>query len=63
MSLRSVAQRERDIGLGGIIDHAANEIDGLREALAIAKAERDHWHALVPLDERIRFPFKMPLAK
>lgn len=34
-------------------------IADLRNALAIVKAERDHWHALVPRADRVQFPFSV----
>lgn len=40
------------------IERLRAEIADLREALAFVKAERDHWHGLVPVGSRVRFPFK-----
>lgn len=33
------------------------EIADLRDALAYVKAERNHWHSLVPRADRVQFPF------
>jgi len=34
------------------------EIADLRSALAIVRAERDHWRGLVPRADRVQFPFE-----
>lgn len=34
----------------------------LRSALAFVKAERDHWHGLVPRADRAQFPFDIKAA-
>jgi hypothetical protein len=46
--------------IDGKVARFAKEIADLRNALAIVKAERDHWHALIPRHERVQFPFVIP---
>ena len=38
---------------------AADTIEDLVKALAFVKAERDHWHSLVPVADRVKFPFNL----
>ena len=49
----------RQMGLDDLYD----QIDDLRKALTIVKAERDHWHGLVPRADRVQFPFTPPQSE
>jgi hypothetical protein len=43
--------------------YAKTQIHDLRKALTIVKAERDHWHGLVPRADRVQFPFDPSVMK
>ncbi len=45
-----------------LIDDRDATITDLRKALAIVKAELDHWHGLVSRADRVQFPFDLKEA-